>query len=348
MALIAPTADDARAVMVEGESGILACSPPGDLPLYEPSKRRLTWASGAIATLYSADEPRRLRGPQHDFVWADEICAWEYPETWDMAQFGLRLGHNPRAMVTTTPKPGRLLKGLMEGLGTHVTRGSTYANRDNLAPVFFQTIVKKYEGTRLGRQELNAEVLDQAEGALWTRDLVEKTRRSDHPEFKRVVVGVDPAVTKTDTSDEVGLIVGALGVDDNGYILADMSAKMTPNETCKNAVGALKAWDGDRIVAEVNNGGDWIELGLRQVDKNVPYKKLHASRGKKARAEPVAALFEQHRCHLVGSFPELEDELCSWEPDGKSASPNRLDALAWVVTELMISGSGASTMRVRA
>jgi len=346
--LIAPTAADVRDVMVEGESGILACCPNNNRPLYEPSKRRLTWPNGALATTYSADEPERLRGPQHEALWGDEVCSWERPEAWDMAMFGLRLGPKPRSVVTTTPKPTRLLRELLKSPTTVITRGSTYDNRANLSPVFFEKVVKKYEGTRLGRQELMAEVLDQAEGALWNRDMLESTRVTTHPEFKRVVVGLDPAATKSATSDEVGVIVGALGFDDHGYILVDDTQKLSPEATCRKAVNLLDGFGADRIVAEVNNGGDWIETALRNVRRNVSYKKLHASRGKHARAEPVAALWEQKRCHLVGSFPDLEDELCSWEPAGNLASPNRLDAMVWVITELMLSGSGVTVKRISA
>ena len=208
--------------------------------------------------------------------------------------------------------------------------------------------MKKYEGTRLGRQELHAEDLDQAENALWNREMLEELRVQDYPDMIRIVVAVDPAATKSSTSDEVGLIVAGLGVNREGYIFEDLSRKLSPGETSKTAVRAYHLWEADRIVAEANNGGDWIELGLRQVDKNIAYKKLHASKGKQARAEPVAALYEQKRVHHVGGFPTLEDELCSWEPNSGMQSPNRLDALVWALTELMLGGEGPTVLHVRA
>jgi len=345
--LIAPTAADARDVMIEGDSGILACCPSWAMPLYEPSKLKLTWPNGAEAHIYSAEEPKRLRGPQHDFIWADELCSWKYPATWDMAMFGLRIGKDPRAIVTTTPKPSRLIKEILNDPNTAVTRGSTYDNQANLAAAFFDQIVRKYEGTRLGQQELMAELLDQAEGALWTRELLEQTRLGTYPTLTRIVVAADPSVTSTENADECGMIVGGVA-GEHGYILEDLSKRMSPAATSRNAVNAYELWGADRIVAEANNGGDWIELGIRQVNKNVGYKKLHASRGKSARAEPVAALYEQKRVHHVGAFPELEDELCSWEPNSGMPSPNRLDAVVWAVTELMLGGSGRKLLHVRA
>lgn len=341
LALVAPTAADARDVMVEGESGLLAIAPPWNRPKYEPSKRRLTWPNGALATLYSADEPERLRGPQHDGAWCDELASWRYAEAWDMLQFGMRLG-DPRTVVTTTPKPKKLLLDLIKADSTAITRGSTYENRANLAPAFLEQIVAKYEGTRLGRQELNAEVLEDVEGALWKRQQLDDLRVSTHPDLTRVVVAVDPAVTSGDDADETGIIVAGIGSDGHGYVLRDQSGRFSPDAWARRAVAAFHAASADRLVAEANNGGDLLETVLRTVDRSIPYTKVHASRGKQTRAEPVAALYEQQRVHHVGGFPELEDQLCGWVPGDKS--PDRLDALVWALTFLML---GQGEVRVR-
>lgn len=354
VALIGPTAADVRDVMVEGPTGILsvAAERKGWRPDYQSSLRKITWPNGSEAHLYSAEEPERLRGPQHDLGWCDEIAAWKSLEaTWNMYQFGLRVGPHPRTVITTTPKPLPLLKTIKRDPRTVVVQGTTFDNAKNLPDKFLNALREKYEGTRLGRQELYAEDLEEAEGALWNRDIIERSRvgnEEDLPEMSRYVVAVDPAMTAKSTSDEVGMVIGSLGFNGHGYILADTSRRMSPADTCRTAVDGLDLWKADRIVAEVNNGGDWIENGLRQVRKNVPYKSLHASRGKQARAEPVAALYEQKRVHHVGAFPELEDELCSWEPNKGLPSPNRLDALVWLITELMIGGDGMRILHVRA
>ena len=336
IALVAPTAADARDVMVEGESGILACCPPGNRPLYEPSKRRLTWPNGAMATTYSADEPDRLRGPQHTDAWADEIAAWKYPESWDMLMFGLRLGADPRAVVTTTPKPVKVVRDLLKAETTEATRGSTYENRDNLAPAFLEQIVAKYEGTRLGRQELAGELLDDVPGALWTRAMVDAARVAHAPELARVVVAIDPAVTSGEDSDETGIVVAGKGADGRAYVLADRTCRLSPDGWAKRATLAASEFRADRIVAEVNNGGDLVERVIRTVDARAPYKKVHASRGKRVRAEPVAALYEQGRVSHVGGLPDLEDQMCAFVPEGTDGSPDRVDALVWALTELML------------
>jgi len=336
IALIGRTAADVRDVMVEGESGILACSPPWDRPKYEPSKRRLTWPNGTVATTYSAKEPDLLRGPQHDLVWADEMAAWEYRDAWTNAQLGLRIGERPRAIVTTTPRPIKAIRELLADPNTVTTRGSTYDNRANLAPAFFDQIIKRYEGTRTGRQELYAELLEEAEGALWKRSELEEGRVKAPPEFIRVVVAIDPAVTSNEESDETGIVVAGLGTDRHGYLLRDLSGRYTPDEWARIASQAHHEHKGDRIIAEVNNGGEMVEFTLRTVDKKLPYLAVHASRGKRTRAEPVGALYEQGRIHHVGAFDDLEDQLCCWEPNGGMPSPDRLDALVWAMTELML------------
>lgn len=332
--LIAPTAADARDVMVEGESGILACSPPDFRPLYEPSKRRLTWPNGAVATLFSAEEPDRLRGPQHDFIWADEPAAWKYPETWDMAMFGLRLGTNPQVVATTTPRPTRLIRDLVADPGTVVTRGTTYENARNLAPAFLTAIVKKYEGTRLGRQELNGEILDDNPGALWSRNVIEALRVREHPPLLRIVVGVDPAVTSDPKSDETGIVVAGVDAAGHYYVLADASLQGTPLTWATAVKRVYDQYRADRVVAEKNNGGELVEANLRTVDRTLSYRGVWASRGKQTRAEPISSLYEQGKVHHVGTFPLLEDQMCDWAPDSGDPSPDRMDALVWAITEL--------------
>jgi phage terminase large subunit-like protein len=336
IALVGPTAGDVRDVMVEGESGLMNCGPVR--PVYEPSKRRVTWPNGAIATTYSADEPDRLRGPQHDAAWCDEIAAWRYPSAWDMLMLGLRLGSDPRVVATTTPKPVKLVRDLMAT--AVITRSTTYDNLDNLAPTFRQQILARYEGTRLGRQELLAELLEDVPGALWTRDLIEKARGTA-PDLSRIVVAIDPAVTSGEQSDATGIIVvGRLG--DTGYVLEDLSGRYPPEQWANIAVDAYRRWEADRIVAEANNGGDLVASVLRAVNPNVPVRLVRASRGKRARAEPVSALYEQGRIIHADTFPELEDELCVWTPDTVE-SPDRMDAMVWGLTDLLLAKSKQAT-----
>lgn len=334
LGLIARTAGDVRDVVVEGESGILAISPPWFRPVYEPSKRRLTWPNGAIATTFSADEPDALRGPQHDGLWCDELASWKFPEAWDMAMFGLRLGNDPRVVITTTPKPTKLLREILADPTTVVTKGSTFDNAGNLAKQFLDSIVKRYLGTRLGRQELDAELLTDTPGALWTRLILDETRVTKAPDLKRIVIAVDPSIENTEDSDECGIVVAGRGEDDHGYLLSDVSVKGTPDTWARRAVDAFKLWHADRIVAEKNQGGLMVSKTLHAVDPTVPVTLVSASRGKYVRAEPVSSLFEQHRCHLVGAYAELEDELTTWTQGRKS--PNRLDAMVWGFSELML------------
>lgn len=342
IALVAATAADARDVLVEGQSGILAVSPPWFRPVYEPSKRRLTWPNGAIATTFSAEEPERLRGPQHDAAVCDELGAWSHPETWDMLQFGLRLGGNPRCLVATTPRPTKLIRELLarEGRDVVVTRGSTYENRANLAPGFFDQVIRKYEGTRLGRQELNAELLEDTPGALWSHGIIEAARQAAAPNLARIVVAIDPAVSSGEDADETGILVVGTDNQGHGYVLADASGKHQPIEWAKIAITAYRAHHADRIVAERNNGGAMVEATIRMVDNNLPVTTVWASRGKVARAEPVSALYEQGRVHHIGAFPHLEDQMCAFTTDFDRASagysPDRVDALVWALTELLV------------
>lgn len=322
--------------MVEGESGIMSVCPSWAYPKYEPSKRRLTWPNGALAITYSADEPDRLRGPQHDAIWVDEPASWRRPETWDMAMFGLRLGNNPRAIVTGTPRRTKLIKDLIANPRCAMTRGTTYENLHNLAPVFREQILIKYEGTMLGRQELNAELLDDVEGALWKHALIEENRVTMAPQLTRVIVGVDPAISNTDTSDETGIVIVGIGCDGHLYIIGDSSGRFSPDGWARRAVGAYRTCEADKIVGEANQGGDMVQSTIKTVDKVVPVKKVYASRGKRTRAEPIVSYYEQGRAHHVGQFSELEDQMCSWVPG--EDSPDRMDALVWAATELIGGG----------
>jgi predicted phage terminase large subunit-like protein len=341
IALVAPTAADVRAVMVEGESGLLSVGPPERQPDYEPSNHVLIWPNGAIATTYSADEPDRLRGPQHDFAWCDELAAWRYPHAWDMLLFGLRLGKDPRVVVTTTPRPTKLIRDLVADPKVAVTRGRTMENKDNLAPAFLDQIVRRYEGTRLGRQELDAEILEDVPGALWSHGVIDAARIASAPELTRIVVAIDPAAGSGEHSDETGIIVAGKNADGHGYVLADLSGHYTPTEWARAAVAAHRAHAADRIVAEINNGGEMVEATLRVVDPGVPFTAVHAARGKVARAEPVAALYEQGRVHHLGAFPALEDQMCGFvhgfDRAAAGYSPDRVDALVWALTELLVA-----------
>lgn len=337
--LIGATADDARDIMVEGESGILAVCRNDERPEFRKSERKLLWPNGATSLIFTADEPERLRGKQHEALWCDEMGSWRYPdEAWAQAMFGLRLGMDPRAVITTTPRPLKALRELLSDPHTVVTRGSSYLNQENLAPAFFDAIIKRYEGTRLGRQELNAELLTDNPNALWNQTLIDSLRVKRAPPLKRIVVGVDPAVTSGEDSNETGIIVAGLGVDGHGYVLDDRTLRAKPAEWATAAVLAYEHWKADRIVAEVNNGGDLVETVVGTVRKGVSYKGVRASRGKVTRAEPVAALTEQGRIHHVGYFAQLESQLTDWEPG--MPSPDRMDAYCWAFTELMLGGAG--------
>lgn len=369
IALVAEDSADARDVMVEGESGILACSPPDFMPKYEPSKRRLTWYKPdgktvfAIATLYSAEDYDSLRGPQFDGAWCDELCKWRYAqEAWDNLQFGLRLGTRPKQIVTTTPKPIKLLKDILLRDDTHVTRGSTYDNLENLAAPFRKAVVAKYEGTRIGRQELDAEILEDVPGALWQRSVIDlcRLRPTDPtkpmvmPEFAEIVVSVDPATTSGEESNETGITVCGRGYDGRGYVIADLSLRGTPDEWGNAAVLAYDEWQANRIVYETNQGGEMVrytlitcakalkDAGKRKSDF-VPTQGVHASRGKATRAEPVSALYEQKRISHIGSFAELEDQMCEFVPGLNSGySPDRMDSLVWAFTAIMVEAEANS------
>lgn len=345
IALVGATAADTRDVMVEGEAGLLSVFPPNERPIYEPSKRRITFANNAVASCYSAEEPSRLRGPAHDFAWCDELAAWRFVEdTYDMMMLGLRLGKDPRVVVTTTPKPIPLIKQMINDTkNVHVTRGTTYENIENLAQAFVEQIVRRYEGTRLGRQELNAEILDDTPGALWQRAKIDSERVSEVPEFVRVVVAIDPQATNNRNSAETGIVVAARDGAGHGYVVEDASIKESPSGWANVAVTAYRKHKADRIIAESNQGGDMVSHTIATVDPNVPVKLVHASRGKQTRAEPIAAFYEQGKIHHFGFFGDLEDQLCTWVPGDDS--PDRLDALVWALTELMIGKQPARRVK---
>lgn len=347
MALVAETAADARDVLVEGQSGILAISPKAERPLYEPSKRRLTWPDGAIATLYNGTEPDQLRGPEHDAAWVDELAKYDYPqETWDNLQFGLRLGESPRVCVTTTPRPIPIIRALIRDPKTVVTRGSTFDNASNLPGRFIDAIRERYEGTRLGRQELFAEVLDDVPGALWTRDRI---ILGDIPrDLARVVVAVDPSGASGDAeerADSIGIVIAARGVDGRFYVLEDATCSLGPNGWGRRAVERYRAHNADVIVAERNFGGDMVKHTLRTVDPLVPVKMVTASRGKVVRAEPIAALYEQGRVTHAKGLDALEDQMLQMTGTGYmgDGSPDRVDALVWALSELALKSEPRAT-----
>lgn len=345
IALIGQTKADVRDTMIElGDSSILNQSPPDFVPEYEPSKRRLTWPNGARAIVYSGDEPGQLRGPQHGMAWVDELAKFKYPqETWDNMEMGLRLGNWPHVVVTTTPKPIPIIRALLNDDATRLTIGSTFENAANLPARFLQRLREKYEGTRLGRQELYAELLSDVPGALWRRDLIETYRVNSAPTHtQRIVVAIDPAVTAAKDSDETGIVVVALGDrDQHGYVLEDLTVRDTPETWANIAVNAYHRYHADRIIGEVNNGGDLVERVLRTVDHTISYRSVRASRNKVTRAEPISSLYEQGKVHHVGTFGQLEDQMCSWVPG--EASPDRIDALVWGLTELMLGTSRGGT-----
>ncbi|WP_306115256.1 MULTISPECIES: DNA-packaging protein [unclassified Roseovarius] len=345
MALVGETIDQVREVMIFGESGILACSPPDRRPVWQATRKRLLWPNGATAQAFSAHDPEGLRGPQFDSAWVDEMAKWKKArETWDMLQFALRLGDDPRVCVTTTPRNVGVLKELLATDTTVVTSAPTEANRAFLADSFLDEVRARYAGTRLGRQELDGVLVDEAEGALWTSNLIEKIQITETPDMDRIVVAVDPPVSGKSTSDECGIVV--VGAKTQGpvqdwraYVLADCSiGAASPNSWANAAINAMVEYGADRLVAEVNQGGDLVSSVIRQVDPMVPIKTVHASRGKVARAEPVAALYEQGRIQHLKGLADLEDQMCAMTAQGYEGkgSPDRVDALVWALTELMI------------
>lgn len=348
IALIGPTTGDIRDVMVRGESGIIEKSPPSFEPKYEPSKRLLSWPNGAIAQTRTAEEPRRIRGPQFTHAWCDEISTWQYAqEAWDMLRFTMRLKGGqepPRTIVTTTPQPTSLIRSFVKDAmdprsGTIITRGSTHANRANLTPSYIEDIERRYMGTRLWQQEVEGAVLEDILGALWrhTEDIAD--RRVDRaPPMRRIVIGVDPAVSTGDDSDLTGIVVVGVCQDRaHGYVLEDISGRYSPLEWAKKVVDAYNRWGADRIVVERNQGGQLVESNLRAVSTFLPITTIHASKGKFSRAEPVATLYQRGLVHHVGVHDALELELTTYSPQTARKSPDRLDALVYALTDAMLS-----------
>ena len=345
LALVGETIDQVREVMIFGESGILACSPPDRRPEWQATRKRLIWPNGAIAQAFSAHDPEGLRGPQFDGAWVDELAKWKKArETWDMLQFGLRLGEDPRVCVTTTPRNVGVLKDILAASSTVVTSAPTEANAAYLAEGFLEEVRARYAGTRLGRQELDGVLVDAAEDALWTPAMLEAGRVGAAPDLDRIVVAVDPPVTGHSGSDDCGIVVvGAVTrgpvQDWRAYVLADASVRAaSPASWAGAAIRAMEQWGGERLVAEVNQGGDLVEQVIRQVDPLVPFRSVHASRGKVARAEPVAALYEQGRVHHLRGLGALEDQMCAMTARGYEGkgSPDRVDALVWALTDLIV------------
>jgi phage terminase large subunit-like protein len=339
VALVGETYADARDVMVEGTSGLCAIGALEERPKYEATRRRLLWPNGAIATVFSASDPEGLRGPQFDAAWSDEAGKWaDGQAAWDMLQFGLRLGDRPRQVVTTTPRAVPLVKRLLADENIRVSRSTTYDNRANLADAFFSTIIKTYEGTRLGRQELNGDLLDDDPDALWARAAIEQFRQMQAPALNRIVVAVDPPATSGENADECGIVVAGASEVGDYYVLADKSrGRAKPAVWAACVARAFEQFDADRVVAEVNQGGEMVTSVLQQVAPQLPIRQVRATRGKWIRAEPVAALYEQGRVHHVGTFATLEDQMCNFSGSGKS--PDRLDALVWAITDLMRTAS---------
>ncbi|MDX2308473.1 MAG: terminase family protein [Hyphomicrobium sp.] len=350
IALVGETMADVRRVMIEGASGLLSVHPDSERPRFEASMMQLVWPNGTLAQGFSAEAPDSLRGPQFDAAWCDEIAKWKEPErTWDMLQFGLRLGRDPKVCVTTTPRPIALVKALVADPLTAVSRAATSANRANLAPGFVDEMERKYAGSTLGRQELLGEIVEETAGALWRQVWIAQNRVGAAPELRRIVVSLDPPVTATETSDACGIVVAGRGDDGRAYVLADRTLQgREPATWARAAIGAYHEYEADRIVAETNQGGDLVVSVLRQIDDTVPVTKVHATRGKWLRAEPVAALYAEGRVAHVGHFASLENEMLMFGTSGFAArtSPDRLDALVWALTDLMLSDRTVPTVRM--
>lgn len=338
-AIVAPTFGDVRDTCAEGPSGIVAILREyGVLENYNRSMGEIILNNKSRIKLFSAEEPDRLRGPNFHGGWFDEMAAMN-PEAWDQYKFALRLGTHPQTVVTTTPRPTKIIKAMASRDDTFVVRGSTFDNAANLAPAALAELRLRYEGTRLGRQELYGEIIDDVEGALWSRELLDQHRVDEAPPLARIVVAIDPAVTSGENSDMTGICVAGLANDGQYYVLEDLTVRTKPHQWASIAVEAYHRWKADRIIGETNNGGDMIEHLIKQVDYNVPYRKVTATRGKLVRAEPVASLFEQGRAHIVGMWKDLEDQMCNYTMDSKD-SPDRMDAMVWAVTELMANSGG--------
>ena len=341
IALIGETIGQVRSVMIEGLSGLLSIHPPGQRPKFEASRNQLVWPNGTIAQMFAADDPDSLRGPQFDAAWCDELCKWRRPDdAWDTLQFALRLGELPQVVVTTTPRAIPLLKRIMEDDATAISRSRTADNANNLAPAFLAEMQRRYGDTPIGQQELEGEIVEDRMTGLWKRTWLDQGRLLARPELTRIVVAVDPPVTSTAGSDSCGIIIAGLGVDGRGYVIGDRTIQgRDPATWAKAAVAAYHDYQADTIVVETNQGGDLVVQTFKGIDAGVPVKKVHASRGKYLRAEPVSALYNEGRVAHVGEFPELERQMCDFAADGlaNGKSPDRLDALVWALTELMLT-----------
>lgn len=349
IALVGETMGDVRRVMVEGVSGLMAIHAEAERPRFEPSKGLVTWPDGAVAELFSAENPDGLRGPQFDAAWVDELAKWREPErAWDMLQFALRLGDMPQVVVTTTPRPITLLRKLMKDEATHVTRAATVDNAAHLAPGFVAEMQRRYAGTALGRQELDGEMIDHRAGSLWRPDWIEQQRVSDAPELREIVVAVDPPVTAKVTSDACGIVVAGRGADGRAYVLADRTVQgREPSQWARAAIAAYRDFMADRVVAETNQGGDLVVSVLKQTDEALPVRQVRATRGKWLRAEPIAALYAEGRVAHLGPFPRLEEQMLAFGADGRvgGRSPDRLDALVWALTDLMLDRAPRPSVR---
>ena len=345
IAIVAPTFDEARMVMIEGASGLLAVHHAKERPKYEPSKRTVTWENGSVAQIFSAEEPEGLRGPQFDAAWCDEMAKWKKADAaWMNVQMALRLGECPQAVITTTPRPTKLIRSLMSDAATVVTRSKTIDNRNQLAASFLNEVLEKYGNSNLGRQELDGEVISDDPDALWGREVIERGRVRVLPVLKRIVVAVDPPATSGERANACGIVCAGLGEDGRVYVLDDASCKrLRPLQWAARVVELFHTREANRVVVEVNQGGEMVRDVIAQVDGTVPLKTVHASRGKRARAEPVAALYEQGRVSHVGAFRELEDEMCASPEEGES--PDRMDALVWAVTELVLKKTAEPRVR---
>lgn len=339
--IVAATAADARDIMVEGPAGLMASAKPWNKASYHPTKRQISWENGAVALIFSAEEPDRLRGEQCEAAWCDELAAWNYPETYSQLQFGLRLGKFPRTVITTTPRPTATVKEIANAPTTHVTKGITYENFDHLAPAFIAEIIRVYEGTRWGQQEIYAEILDDAPGALWTTQLINDTRvkREERPLdafFTKMIVAIDPAITVSEDASETGIIVAGKTRFEHAYVLQDASGRMKSADWAKRAIALYDFYRCDHIVAESNNGGDMVEHTINVYRPDIKVIQVKATRGKELRAEPVSAVYEKGYVHHVGTFEALESQMTGWEPGTDEKSPDRLDALVWAITDLMV------------
>ena len=339
--LVGPTHDDVRDVMVLGESGLMAICPTPERPQFSRSAQRLVWPNGAVSLLFSAEEPDRLRGKQHMKLWLDEVAAWTYPDSFEQALLGLRLGPKPQAVITTTPRPSKLIKQLVDDENAIVTRGSTFDNAHHLAEAFLKRITARYQGRTIGRQELFAEIVEEAPGALWTRALIERQRLTTSAAvYSEIVIGVDPPAKSGGGADECGIVVVGRTAEGAIHVIADLTSQgETPGQWAARVGAAYRRFKANRVVAEINNGGEMVVEVLRQSDANLPVRTVTATRGKFLRAEPVATAYERGIVHHLGDFPKLEDQLCSLTPDfdarAAGFSPDRADALVWAIADLI-------------